>query len=178
MSNLVEDMALALEEIVRVGTKTTMNRVGDMWDLEHGYDEIEVISEEARIAASALSAYREGEEKKEVHPGGEPTVSSSGLRPELREAYEDHPCGLCDTAGRCTFACEEAELAPPPAAVQMLILAEAVLDDLSEPDPTIRRLDQLRHRCSVLRDEIRRFLPDGPTAQDETPDAVPGMNQP
>lgn len=45
----------ALQEIVEVGTRSTTVRVGDMYDEQGGYDDFETVSEEAEIAARALT---------------------------------------------------------------------------------------------------------------------------
>lgn len=111
----------------------------------------------------ALSAYREGKGTEDhiadVAPDRAPVSNST---PD-EAACEDHPCGLCDSAGRCTFACETAESVPgPDRHLAMLVLAAEVLDDLAEPDPALRRMDSMRSACARLRDEIRATLSDGP----------------
>jgi len=75
-------------------------------------------------------------------------------------AFEEAPCGLCDSAGRCTFACESAESVPPPSAGQLLGLARQVLDELARPDGEPKKGDatRLREACGRLRDEIAAFL--------------------
>jgi hypothetical protein len=84
------------------------------------------------------------------------------------DGYEDHPCGLCDTSGRCTFACEAAVEVPAPgpdkiAAARywaMLVLSAKVLDDLAQPDPNLRKLEQIRAACARLATEIRGVVAD------------------
>ena len=85
--------------------------------------------------------------------------------------HEDHPCGLCDTSGRCTFRCEFTDDAPAPSADKltsarywaMLVLSAKVLDDLAQPDPNLRKLEQMREACGRLAAEIRATLPEPQT---------------
>jgi hypothetical protein len=48
----------------------------------------------------------------------------------------------------------------------MLVLAAKVLKDLAEPDPSLRKLEQLREACARLAAEIKEVLPEPPTQEE------------
>lgn len=65
------------------------------------------------FAAWRDDAWPQTEVSEAFHAGWEARGRSLSAQPA--DTCEDHPCGLCDSAGRCTFACERAENVPAPA---------------------------------------------------------------
>ena len=58
----LEQAERALTEIEEIGTRHITVCIGDMYDLEGGYDDYETVSDEAVIARDALAAIREKDE--------------------------------------------------------------------------------------------------------------------
>jgi len=52
----VTRLRAALRLVKRLGTTTTLARVGDSWDMENGYQEYVTVSPPARVAAAVLAA--------------------------------------------------------------------------------------------------------------------------
>lgn len=122
---------------------------------------------EGKLALSASRPVGEVESKDStVYSAPERVSLDDSFASPTDDAHEEHPCGLCDTGGRCTFACEYAAEVPLPGAAQiasarywaMLVLAAKVLDDLADPEAEPKKIQRIRQSCGRLRDEIKAVI--------------------